>query len=55
MDKRTEAAAVVALLDEEYRRATGALRSALKAFMQGGAPPSAKMRSERVFTYPNCG
>jgi len=52
MDKRTEAAAIVARLDAEYQRATAALRSALKAFMQGGAPPDPALRGERAFTYP---
>jgi len=52
MSKKTEAAAVVARLDVEYRRSVEALRGALKAFMQGGTPPDPKLRGERAFTYP---
>jgi AMP nucleosidase len=52
MSKRSEAAAIVRELDAEYRRATGALKSALKTFMQGGPPPDPQVRAERAFTYP---
>jgi AMP nucleosidase len=52
MSKMTEAAAVVARLDAEYRRATGALRAALQTFMQGGGAPEPTLRGERAFTYP---
>jgi AMP nucleosidase len=52
MSKRKEAAAIVARLDADYRRATDALRTALIAFMQGGVPPDPALRAERVFTYP---
>jgi AMP nucleosidase len=52
MSKKTEAAAVVARLDTEYRRATGALRAALQTFMRGGGPPDPTLRGERAFTYP---
>src|ERR1700679_3847302 len=52
MDKRKEAAEIVARLDVDYRRATDALRTALIAFMQGGVPPDPSLRAERVFTYP---
>ena len=49
---RTRAAAVVAQLDAEYRRAAEALRSALKAYMQGGRLPDPALRADRAFTYP---
>src|SRR5215469_537253 len=52
MSKRTEAAAVVARLDEEYRRSREALHAALKAFMQGGPPPDAAQRRAGAFAYP---
>jgi AMP nucleosidase len=52
MSKSTEAAAVVARLDAEYRRAADALRAALRAFMQGGEPPNPALRADRTFTYP---
>ncbi len=49
---RTRATAVVAQLEAEYRRAADALRSALKAYMQGGKLPDPALRGERAFTYP---
>jgi AMP nucleosidase len=52
MGKRKEAAAVVARLEGEYRRAAGALRAALKAYIHGGPPPDPALRAERAFTYP---
>ena len=52
MSKRTEAAAIVAQLDAEYRRAAEALRSALKAYMQAGKLPSPTLHGERGVTYP---
>ncbi|HVN00770.1 MAG TPA: AMP nucleosidase, partial [Caulobacteraceae bacterium] len=52
MNAKTRARAVVAQLDAEYRRATGALRSALKDFMRGGVSPDPALRAERAFTYP---
>jgi AMP nucleosidase len=52
MGKRTEAAAIVARLDSEYRRASEALRSALRAFIHQGVRPDGKLRTERAFAYP---
>ena len=52
MSKSTEAAAVVARLDLEYRRAADALRAALRAFIRSGEPPDPALRAERAFTYP---
>jgi AMP nucleosidase len=52
MNKKTEAAQIVARLDADYQRATEALRTALIAFMQGGVPPDPALRAERAFTYP---
>jgi AMP nucleosidase len=52
MSKTEEAARIVARLEADYRRATQALRGALIAFIQGGAPPDPALRAERAFTYP---
>jgi AMP nucleosidase len=52
MSKRNEAAAVVARLGEDYSRAAGALRAALKAFIQDGQPPDPAVRAAGAFTYP---
>jgi AMP nucleosidase len=52
MSKLTEAAAVVARLDDEYRQATGALRAALKAFIQRGEAPDPALRAAHAFAYP---
>src|SRR5579864_1671951 len=52
MSPRTRAAAVVAQLDAEYRRAADALRSALKAYIRAGKTPDPALRAERAFTYP---
>src|SRR5580693_4135517 len=52
MSPRTRAAAVVAQLGAEYRRAADTLRSALRAYMQGGKLPDPALRAERAFTYP---
>jgi AMP nucleosidase len=53
MGKRTEAAAIVARLDEEYRRSTEALREALTAFMRSGKAPDPNLRASRAFAYPS--
>src|SRR6185437_8506160 len=52
MNPRSRAAAVVAQLDAEYRRAATALRSALRAYIQTGKLPDAALRADRAFTYP---
>jgi AMP nucleosidase len=52
MSQREEAAAIVAQLDAEYRRASEALRSALKAFVHEGVKPDPGHRAQRDFVYP---
>jgi len=52
MTPQEEAAAIVERLDLEYTRSVEALRSALKTFLAGGAPPSPEMRTSGAFVYP---
>jgi AMP nucleosidase len=52
MKAREEAAGIVDRLETEYRNSVDALRSALKQFLAGGAPPTAEDRAAGAFTYP---
>ncbi len=52
MNKKDDAAAIVARLETEYTRSVEALRGALKAFMSKGAPPDPALRASGAFTYP---
>jgi AMP nucleosidase len=52
MTPQEEAAAIVERLDLEYARSVEALRSALKTFLAGGAPPSPELRASGAFAYP---
>ncbi len=47
-----KAARILARLDEEYRASVEALRSALKTFLAGGAPPDPSLRASGAFVYP---
>ncbi len=52
MTKQTDAAGIVDRLENEYRTSVTALRTALKQFMAGGAPPDKATRESGAFTYP---
>jgi AMP nucleosidase len=52
MGKRTEAAAIVARLDADYRAAVAALKSALHAFIHAGELPDPGLRASGAFNYP---
>jgi AMP nucleosidase len=52
MNAKTEAARIVDQLDAGYRESVEALRSALRVFLAGGAPPSAEARRAGAFAYP---
>ncbi|HEY1749720.1 MAG TPA: AMP nucleosidase [Caulobacteraceae bacterium] len=52
MSKTEEAAAIVAQLAGDYRRAVGALKGALQDFMRTGAPPDPALRAGGAFNYP---
>jgi len=52
MTSKTDAAGIVDRLEEEYRSSVEALRSALKQFLSGGAPPDPELRRSGAFTYP---
>jgi AMP nucleosidase len=52
MSKKMEAAGIVDRLEEEYRRSVDALRSDLKTFLAGGAPPSPDLRTNGTYAYP---
>ncbi|RAK57786.1 AMP nucleosidase [Phenylobacterium deserti] len=52
MNSNMEAAGIVDRLEEEYRRSVEALRTSLKAFLDGGPPPDPKLRASGAFTYP---
>jgi len=52
MTPETEAARIVERLDLEYQRSVEALRTALKGFLAGGAPPTAAERAGGAFVYP---
>src|SRR4051812_36464642 len=48
----TNAAAIVARLDQEYRRSVGALREALTTFLAAGLPPDPETRAGGAFVSP---
>jgi AMP nucleosidase len=50
--KTQDAAGIVDRLEEEYRRSVDALRTALKAFLAGGAPPEPSHRRGGAYAYP---
>ena len=50
--KTTEAAGIVDRLETEYRKSVDSLRSALKAFLAGGAPPDPSVRQSGAYVYP---
>jgi AMP nucleosidase len=52
MTKKTDAAGIVDRLEQEYAKSVGALRAALKAFLDGGPPPDPELRRSGAFTYP---
>ena len=52
MTKTKDAAGIVDRLELEYRKSTDALRSALKAFLDGGPPPDPALRQAGAFAYP---
>ena len=52
MTGQTQAAAIVARLEAEYRRSVDALKSALKAFLATGAAPDPALRRSGAFAYP---
>jgi AMP nucleosidase len=49
---KSDAAAIVARLDHEYRASVGALRQALTTFLAGGPAPDPDMRAAGAFVYP---
>ncbi|HEY8618229.1 AMP nucleosidase [Phenylobacterium sp.] len=52
MNMKTDAAGIVDRLEEEYRRSVEALRSDLKRFLGGGAPPAPDVRAQGTYAYP---
>jgi AMP nucleosidase len=52
MSNQEKAIAVVERLNEEYERAVGALRTALKAYLETGARPDPQQRFDGTFAYP---
>jgi AMP nucleosidase len=48
----TDPAAIVDQLQQRYSEATGALRTALAAYLQDGQAPDPQARAEGAFTYP---
>jgi AMP nucleosidase len=52
MSDKTDAARIVDQLEFEYRASVAALRSALRTFLDGGPPPTAKTRRDGTFAYP---
>ncbi|MBI1199922.1 MAG: AMP nucleosidase [Phenylobacterium sp.] len=50
--KKTEAAGIVDRLETEYRQSVDSLRSALKGFLAGGAPPDLRTRRSGAYVYP---
>ncbi|WP_374469117.1 AMP nucleosidase [Phenylobacterium sp.] len=52
MTKNLDAAGIVDRLEDEYRRSVDALRSDLKRFLGGGAPPAADVRASGAYAYP---
>ncbi|HKR87691.1 MAG TPA: AMP nucleosidase [Phenylobacterium sp.] len=52
MSAKTDAARIVDQLEREYAASVEALRAALRTFLNGGAPPSAELRRDGAFAYP---
>ncbi len=52
MANKMNPAGIVDRLEAEYRTSVEALRTALKAFLAGGAPPDSAVRRRGDFTYP---
>lgn len=52
MTDATDAAGIVDRLENDYGRAVGALRAALKTFLAGGPPPDAATRKAGAYVYP---
>src|SRR5579885_643829 len=52
MTRHQSAGAIVADLKAEYERSIGALKAALKAFLETGAPPDPAARRAGGFAYP---
>ena len=50
--KRKQAADIVDRLETEYRQSVESLRTALKTFLAGGAPPDPGARSDGAYVYP---
>jgi AMP nucleosidase len=48
----TDPAAIIDQLQQRYSEATGALRTALAAYLQDGEAPDPQARAEGAFTYP---
>lgn len=52
MSNQEKAIAVVERLNDEYERAVGALRTALKAYLEHGTRPDPQQRFDGTFAYP---
>ena len=52
MTQEEQARAIVAQLQKEYTRATGALREALRAYLDHGATPDPARRHDGTYAYP---
>jgi AMP nucleosidase len=52
MSNEEKAIAVVERLNEEYERAVGALRDALRAYLENGVRPDPQSRFDGTFAYP---
>jgi len=52
MSAKPDAARIVDQLEHEYDASVGALRSALRTFLDGGPPPTADSRRNGTFAYP---
>ncbi|MDB5455038.1 MAG: nucleosidase [Caulobacter sp.] len=52
MSNEEKAIAVVERLNEEYERAVGALRTALRAYLENGVRPDPQSRFDGTFAYP---
>jgi AMP nucleosidase len=52
MSARSEAGRIVDQLEREYRASVEALRTALRAFLDGGPPPDAEVRQGGAYVYP---
>ena len=52
MSAKSDAAGILDQLEHEYRASVDALRGALRAFLDGGPPPSLEARRSGAFAYP---